>query len=245
MLRGLGFFFCLAISAELASSDASAAPEICQYREDKGDASSLDAFLVASLKEHELYPFSRPLKAQARAGARNFLDQRIGDKLAEACAEHLKVAEEIKALPPRFHAADCAGAATVVLLDGYVKRVKGIYEENRRIMDGMHDQHLHGLKLRLFELARGSIAGMDRVAVSGVPFASLSKDRKFEWIKQEASKLGAEAHLVWGRVGADSNPLVQKNLLFAQEATRAKQELSSARARYRTDGKLGAHCKAK
>jgi hypothetical protein len=205
-------------------------------------AAAVDAFFVANLKEHDRYGFSRPLKDRARTQAKAYLDQRIIDKRAELCADHLKLTEDVKAAPAKYVTGDCASAAVVTLMDAYMTKVANTFDENRRVLASLGDAHVNDLKLKLFGIAKGSTAGLEGTA-GGYPLASAPKEVKFEWLKQEASKLGAEAHAVWG--GAAQNPLVQRSLEFAREAARAKQERDSLKARYHTDGRLSPSCRLK
>ena len=104
--------------------------------------------------------------------------------------------------------------------------------------------HFRNIKMKLFDIARGSSSGLEG-SYRGQPLGSASQEVRFEWIKQEASKLGSEAHAVWGAVGSAANPLVQRNAEIAREALRAKQERDAAKARLRSDGKLPSTCKLK
>lgn len=223
---------------------AGSAPDICSARDDKADAAAIDAYFAASLKEHAANAFSRPLADGARAQAKSFFEQRIADKRAEICAAHLKLVEDVKAAPGKFTTADCGSAAVVALLDQYLGKVAGTYDQNHQLMTALLNDHLNRVKLKLFDIARGSTASLDGT-FQGQPLATASQEVKFEWIKQEASRLGAEAHLVWGFTNPNPNPLVQRNFEIAQEAARARQERDAAKARFHSDGKLAGSCKLK
>ncbi|HEY8278265.1 MAG TPA: hypothetical protein VIH99_01490 [Bdellovibrionota bacterium] len=223
---------------------ADSSPEVCKARDEMAVLATLDSYFNDNLKEHQRQGFARALQSTARSKAKAFLDQKILDKRAEFCADRLKLAEDIKAAPAKYTDSACAGAAVVGLLDRYTTKVAATFDENRKMLGALHDAHVHDIKLKLFDIAKGSTVGLEG-SFGGYPLVSAPKKVKFEWLKQEASKLGGEAHLVWGAVNAEKNPLVQENLQLAREAVKAKQERDSAKARFHTDGKPGANCKAK
>jgi hypothetical protein len=96
----------------------------------------------------------------------------------------------------------------------------------------------------LYDIARGAAIGGD-INYKGYPLASMPNEIKLEWFKGEATKLVGEAQLAWGAAGPASNPLIQRNLAFAREALRAKQERDATKARLHVEGKAPAACKAK
>ncbi len=223
---------------------AEPSPEICLPRDDRKESNLVAGFLEQTLLEHGQHGFSRPLKAKAKAGAIAFLEQRILDKRSEFCADLLKVAEGIKAAPTQNNNPSCAGAAIVELLDNYMSKVAVAFNENRTALAGLRDNHVRELKLILFDIARGSTAGLDG-SFGGYALIAAPKAVKFEWLKQEASKLGGEAQAAWGAAEPDRNPLVQQNLVFAREAARARQERDAARLRFHLEGKPNPICKPK
>jgi hypothetical protein len=226
------------------AAPAPAATDVCQTRDDKADAAAVDSYFVAHLREHSQQPFARPLIADQRARAKSFLEQRIGDKRAEVCAARLKLAEDIKTAPAKYATAECGAAAVAGLIDEYAVKVAGTYKQNQQLLQrSLLAEHLKTLQKKLFEIARGSA----RVEGSfqGRSLASAPREVRFEWVKQEATRLGGEARVIWGAANPDANPLLQRNLIFAREAVRAKQELDSAKARYHTSGKLLPSCQPK
>ncbi len=243
VLGGLTAVFTAIVFVSLPGLALAANSEICQPRDDKQEASSVNSFFNQHLKGHEQYGFSRQLSGSAKARAKAFLEQRILDKKAELCADRLKLAEDIKSAPSRVTGgADCAGAVVVGLMDAYTTKLATTFDQNRRALLLLRDDHIKDLKRKLFDIAKGSaVEGTFR----GQSLASAPQGVKFEWIKQEASRLAAEAHLIWGEAKPKENPLVMKNLVIAREAMVAKQERDAAKARYHTDGKLPAHCKMK
>jgi hypothetical protein len=206
-------------------------PDVCQTHDEKAEAASVDSYVISNLSEHLKYGFSQALVGNARSEAKSFFLQHISDKRTEICAAHLKLAEDLKtAISPKA-SASCGAAAVAGLLGDYANQVATTYEQNRQTLTTLLNAHLQSLKGQLFEIARGSTAGL-----SGTSIANASQDTKFEWIKQEASKMGSEAHVAWGAANSDSNPLVQQNLAIGREATRAGQEYAAAKARLRALG---------
>jgi hypothetical protein len=106
------------------------------------------------------------------------------------------------------------------------------------------NEHLKSVKLKLFDIVKGGGSGLEGT-FQGHALASAPQDLRFEWIKQQASKLGAEAHLVWGASNSEANPLIQRNMDIGREALRARQERDAAKARLRSDGKVPGSCKLK
>jgi hypothetical protein len=237
----LAIALAFAIATTPARAADSGTSEICQPLDERTGAAAVDSYFSANLTEHGANSFARPVRDAARAQARAFLGQRIADKRAELCAARLKVAQDIKASVAQYATADCAGAAVVGLLDRYTTTSATAYDQNRQALSGLLDNHLKQIKVKLFEIAKGSNAGVDGAA--GAALASAPKEARFDWVKQEASKLGAEANVVWGAAGSASNPLVQASMAIAREAVRAKQERDSAKVRFHTDGRLSASCK--
>jgi hypothetical protein len=236
LLFGIAF----ALSSPLARAADSSTAEICQTFDEKATNAAVDAYFSANLSEHAANAFSRPLREAARAQAKAFLGQRVVDKRAELCAARLKLAQDIKAIAAKYATADCAGAAMVAALDAYSIAAATAYEQNRQVMSGLLDNHLGKLKLKLFEIAKGSSAGVDSPIFATAPSAA-----RFEWVKLEASKLGAEANVVWGASGNAANPLVRAIMTIAREAVRARQERDAVKVHYHTDGKLSASCRVK
>ncbi|MGZ3657914.1 MAG: hypothetical protein ACXWR1_17725 [Bdellovibrionota bacterium] len=221
---------------------AGSTAEICQAHDDKADAVRIDAYFVSNLQEHGTQAFSRALRESARTQAKAFLDQRITDKRAELCAARLKLAEDIKSAGANYTTADCSAAAVVTLLDQYTTTVAAAFDQNRQALASLLSAHVKQLKLKLFDIAKGSTSGLEG-NFGGVPLATAPKEIRFEWVKQEASKLGGEANVVWASASPDSNPLLQGSLVIAREAVHAKQERDAAKVRYHTDGRLSPSCK--
>jgi len=244
-----GFFkavLCTALSFllfEAPSRATDATPEICLPRDDHAESATLDAYFRQNLTEHERYGFSRPLKAKAWAKASAFLEQRLIDKRVELCADRLKLVEDIKAASSSTSNSDCAGAVIVELLDGYMNKLASTFDGNRSALGALRDAHVNDLKLILFDIAKGSTNGLEGT-FGGYALIGAPKKVKFEWIKQEASKMGGEAHTVWGGAAPEMNPLVQKNLVFAREAMRVRQERDAAKVNFHSDGKPAASCRA-
>lgn len=214
--------------------------EICQPRDDRQEAAAIQAYFTQNLKGHEQQGFSRALSGSVKAKAKAFLEQRILDKKAELCADRLKLVEDIKTTPSRVTGStDCVNAMIVSLMDAYTKKTATTYDQNSRALGALRDEHLREVKRKLFDIAKGSTNGVD------VSIARARQGAKFEWIKNEASKLAGEARTVWGEAKANVNPLVQKNLVIAREAMRAKKERDAMKARLHTDGKLPPGCKWK
>jgi hypothetical protein len=234
-LAALQAFSVISLAGHALAADP--ALELCQLRDDRADSASVSRFFDQTLKEHGRYAAFRPLKAKAATKAIAFLDQRILDRRSELCADRLKVAEGIKAAPAK---ANCAGAVLAGLLDGYAARVAAAYEGNRAMLATLRDDHARELKRKLFDIARGSNEGLEGT-YGGYALSAMPKEVRFEWLKQEASKLGGEAQQVWGAAEPDRNPLVQMNLSFAREALRARQERDAAKARF---GEPDPGCKA-
>ena len=242
ILRSFAAIVLLSLASPALAANFS--PEICQLHDEKSDAAIVDAYFVGNLKEHGLYGFSRPVRDSARSQAKAFFEQRISDRRAEICAARLKLAEDIKNAPAKYSTDDCSAAAIVGLLDQYTTMVAGAYEQNRQALGTLLDAHLKDLKIKLFEIAKGSTAGLNG-NFSGYELASAPTEVRFEWLKQEASKLGGEANVVWGAASPDSNPLLHGSLVIAREAARAKQESDTAKVRFHTDGKPSPSCKLK
>jgi hypothetical protein len=234
----------LAISIAFSSSRAHAS-ELCNPRDDKADLSVVEKFFESSLREHAALPFSRTIKGQAQAKAKALFVQDIVDKKAELCADRLRLAEEIKLAPSQYATADCASAAVVTLIDGYMRKVAGAYDGNVNKMAKHQAEHIRDLKLRLFEIAKGSTLGLEGVTYRGYNLTSAPKEVKFEWIKSHASKLAGEAHKAWGAVEPKGHPLVQLNLVIAREAVRVRNEREQQKKNLGTDGKLAPSCKKK
>lgn len=230
----------IAFTSPLARAADAPSAEICQVLDEKASNAAVDAYFSTNLTEHAANSFSRPIRDSARAQAKAFLGQRVVDKRAELCAARLKLAQDIQAAAAKYATGDCAAAAVVSLLDQYTTATATAYDLNRQALSGLLDSHLKQVKLKLFEIAKGSNVGVDNPAIAAAP-----KEARFEWVKQEASKLGAEANVVWGAAGGASNPLVQASMVIAREAVRAKQERDAAKVRYHTDGTVSPSCKAK
>ncbi len=220
----------------IAQPTLARAADFCQARDDKAEVEAVDKFFESTLREHGQQAYSRTLKTQAKAKAKALLEQNILDKKTQICADHLKLAEDVRNEPKHWATADCSSAAVVSLVDGYMRKVAQAYDENQKAMATQQREHLQDLKLRLFEIAKGSTTGVDQ-AVANAP-----KNTKFEWIKQQATKLASEAHRAWGGVDPEKNPLVQQNLGIAREAVRAKGQRDALKTQFRTDGRLAASC---
>lgn len=250
MVRGFDIFWATVAAILMVSPGHSAradsSTDICQARDEKADAAALDAYFVASLKEHGVDVITRPILVGQRLQARAFLERQITEKRAELCAAHLKLVEDIKVAVGKYTTTDCGAAAVVTLIERYMTSVASTFADNRQVLNTNLANHAQALKLKLFEVVRsGSTAALDGLSYQGQPLAGATQEVRFEWVKQEASVLGTEARTVWGAINPDANPLVQRNLDFAREAVRAKQERDSTKARLHTDGKLAPTCKAK
>ncbi len=221
------------------------AADLCNSRDDKQDLQALEKYFEASLKRHGELPFARPLKSQASAKAKAFQVQDLTDKRAELCADRLRLAEEIKKAPSQYETGECGAAAVVTLLDSYMRKVAAAYDSNAQKLNSYQKDHLKALKLRLFEIAKGSTIGLEGVASNGVAIANAPKEVKYEWIKSQASMLAKEAHVAWGAVDPAKNPLVQLNHILAREAVRARNEREKQKVELRTDGKMPSYCKKK
>lgn len=226
-------------------SSSAVASNICDPRDDKADLAIVERFFESSLREHAPLPFARAIKDQSVAKAKALLVQDIIDKKAELCAERLRLVEEIKKAPSRYVTGDCAAAAVVSLLDAYMRKVAGSYDGNVTKMAKHQSEHIKDLRLRLFEVAKGSTMGLENVRHRGYPLPSAPKEVRFDWIKAQASKLAGEAHKAWGAVDPGNHPLVQLNLVIAREAVRARNERDQQKKALRTDGKLSPSCKKK
>jgi hypothetical protein len=236
---------CVSLTYGMRARADSASPEICQPRDDKADSAAVDSYFVANLREHDSIPFVRPIKETVRGQAKTFLEQRIGDRRAELCAAHLKLAEDVKTAAGAYTTADCGAAAVVALFDQYLGKVSATNTQNLQQLGALLNAHVNALKLKLFDIAKGSTAGIDGIQFQGQLLTGAPQEVKFEWIKQEASRLGAEAHVVWGATNPGANPLLLRNGVFAREAARAKLERDGAKVRFHSDGKLSASCKLK
>lgn len=241
---GVLFFLFFALARAASAATPSSQQEFCQNHDDSAETAEVDRYFLAQMKEHQRFGFSQPIGNWARVQAKAFFEQRILDKRAEICAERLKIVEEIKSAPSKWNNANCASAVVVGLLDQYMNKIAGAFDENRRLLTSLRDKHVQQLMLKLFEVARGSPSVADST-LGGIPGTSASKETRFEWVKQEASKLGAEAQSAWGALNPEKNPIIQTNLALAREAVRARQERDAAKARYRTDGRLPPGCRAR
>lgn len=220
----------------------SGSEDFCKIHDDKAEHKSVNSFFDQNLKEHKAYGFSRALAEDAKRKADAFLDQRILDKRAELCADRLKLAEDIKAAPSRVSGdSKCAGAMIVSLMTTYTNRLATTFDENRHMLGKLRDEHVKALKLKLFEIAKGSTDGVEGT-FRGHAILAAPQEIKYEWLKLEATKMGQEAHKVWGEIDPKQNPLVNDNLAIAREAVRAKQERDQAKKKYWSDGTLPAGC---
>lgn len=228
------------VATPVRAADSTGA-EVCQTVDEKTTAAAVDSYFTANLTEHSANAFGRAVRDAARTQAKAFLGQRIADQRAELCAARLKLAQDIEASTARYATADCSGAALVTLLDQYATSAATAYDQNRQALSSLLDAHLKSIKLKLFDIAKGSSAGVD--GATGAALAAAPKEARFDWVKSQASKLGAEANVVWGAAGSAANPLVQASMVIAREAAHAKQERDAAKVRYHTDGRLSASCK--
>ena len=243
----LAFLIAIGSSALPMPARASEAPllEICRARDEKTDSKAIDDYFIANLKEHEKFSFSRPLRDRARGQARAFYVQRVVDKRSEICAGRLKLTEDIKLAPSRYVTGECGAAAVLQLFEQFMTRTALAYDENQKLINSFGDAHINEIKLKLFYIAKGSTAGLEGVIFGSVPLVSASKEQRFEWVKQEATKLGGEVNAVWGSASQDRNPLLRLNMLIAHEAVKAKHEHDALKQQFRVDSKILSTCKLK
>jgi len=213
---------------------------LCVSVKEEAEVARLAKFFDLNLREHAKYVFSFPLKTEAQARAKDILVQRVLDRRTQLCAESLKAAEEIRAalkgVPADSSCASLAKAhAAAVRVDltvtSYLKRLATAFEENRAAIDGRRAEHVKAIKGLLYNIAMGSNTGLGGVSYKGRSIAGAPKALRYEWLKKVAADLGGEAHVVWGSVDPDKNPLVQRNMEFARVATQVKREAETTKKR--------------
>jgi hypothetical protein len=227
----------LIVPGSLARAD-----DFCQARDDKAEIEGVDKFFETTLRDHGTRAYARNLKAQVKTKAKGLLVEKFQDTKKQLCADHLQLAADIKSEPAHWSGADCASFAVVGLVDTYMRKVATTYDANQKELTTQQNAHLQELKRLLFEIAKGSSAGLEGISFQGYAIASAPKNVKFEWIKQEATKLAAEAHRAWGGVEPGKNPLVQQNLVIGREAIRARAQRESLRRQLGSPERQPASC---
>lgn len=226
----------------IAPASLAHASDFCLPRNDKQKIDTVERYFDTSLQAHEKRTFARPMIRKFKDRAKTILVQKILDKQSQICGDQLKLVEDLKNEPKHWTSGECASDATIGVMDAYMKKIAQYFDENQKELLAQQNEHMHDLRAPLIEIAKGSSVGLEGVTVKGQPIASVSKEARMAWVKEEAERLVTEAKTAWGSKGPEKNPMVLQNMVIAREAIRARNERDSLKTRLRADGVLASSC---
>lgn len=228
----------------LALGAASEEPEICRPRGDK----DVEEYFAQSMKVHESYAFSRPVKAGSLAQMKVFLEQHVNDARTQICSDYRALVVNVAAAAGNYDSETCSRAVVVSLLDSYTLNVAKAYDQNAdRILPFIKEnakRHINGLMSAFREILNGNNAGLEGVQYRGYAITSKDTPRavRIEWVKDIGRQLVREAKLVWNADDPKSSYLVKRNLELAREAVRARQRRNEVMRAYGVNAKMAEGC---
>jgi hypothetical protein len=225
----------LAVFMAWAEPRALAAAVICQERSEQAEIAALNRFMDSALREHALFGPTRATREKQKAKAKEFLDRLLEDR-ARACADHLKVSEDLEREPAKWSSPECASSAMVSLIENHVAKVELVKKKNQLLLLGRRNDHIKELKQIFVDLARGSNVGLTPAV------ASQSRAVRAKMITDAATRLVAEADRAWGRLDVTNNPFVRHNEVMAKESQNAAKDLLAAKRAFGANRAPASQC---